>query len=471
MSTLSKGRLVGRKYRLLDVLAQGGMGSVWVARHVELGIDVAIKAIRPEGYDRSARKRFAREAKAAAQLKSPHIVRVFDYGLEAGMPYIAMELLEGEDLRQRLDRVGTLSLAEAARVTSQAAEALEAAHAAGLVHRDVKPRNIFIAQESGREVVKLLDFGVAKDVSGTLSTDETGTGALLGSPKYMSPEQARGGVVDRRSDVWSLAVSFFEMVTGRALFGAPSVGDVLVRLLTAEPPRMSEVAPELPPELDGPIIKALSRERESRYETARGFADDVLRIADRHPDLPPVQWRPVDDAPRSDSFGRSHSTMAATGGDREDATGTLQAVGGDTTASASPRPWLLVAGAALVATAGVVAWQAIANDVAHPNPVEASAESAVTSPGSATVAGERPSPSLAAPRGVTAATGPSRLADAGARRPHASPSEPRRLESPARTDGPRQQRRAVTPATSAERGARDVQRDRTFGVPIGPKPQ
>ena len=199
--TFTRGRVVGGKYRVGRWLAKGGMGSVWIAEHVELGLEVALKAVLASSDETTAKMRFKREARAAAGLKSPHVVRVFDYGIEGGVPYLVMELLEGEDLKDRLLRQRRIPLSAAAEIVGQIAEALHEAHEAGLIHRDVKPRNIFLARAGSQEVAKLLDFGVAKDVSTAGTGEETGTGLLLGSARYMSPEQARGERVDGRSDV------------------------------------------------------------------------------------------------------------------------------------------------------------------------------------------------------------------------------------------------------------------------------
>jgi serine/threonine-protein kinase len=223
--------LIGGKYRLVRPLAKGGMGSVWVARHETLDIDVAVKVIaRPERAGRTALGRFEREAKTAAQLRSPHVVHVYDFGLANGQPYIVMELLQGEDLATRLSREGPISLAEVASIIGQAAKGLAAAHDLGLVHRDIKPSNIFLAKAHREQLVKVLDFGIVKDLRATQPGTETSTGVIVGSPYYMSPEQTRAGKLDARSDVWSLGAVAYEMSCGMRPFEGASLGDVIARI-------------------------------------------------------------------------------------------------------------------------------------------------------------------------------------------------------------------------------------------------
>ncbi|WP_437667190.1 protein kinase domain-containing protein [Sorangium sp. So ce1182] len=190
---IAPGSIVGGKYRIERPLSQGGMGSVWVARHATLGSPVAVKFMAPTlAAVPSFVARFEREARIAANLQSPHVVHVQDHGIDDGHPYIVMELLRGEDLDHRLRRVRRLSLPDATRILMQAGKALRRAHEASLVHRDLKPGNIFLARVEDEEVVKILDFGIAKDMGGRPMTEVTRTGEVLGSPYYMSPEQVRG---------------------------------------------------------------------------------------------------------------------------------------------------------------------------------------------------------------------------------------------------------------------------------------
>lgn len=269
------GTIVAGRYRLERELAQGGMGSIWVARHLRLDVDVALKFMAPEFADSpELRARFEREAKAAALLKSPHAVQVHDYGIDGGAPYIVMELLEGEDLAARLAREGRLSLAATRRIVEDVGKALRRAHEVGLIHRDMKPANIFLARQAGDEVVKILDFGIAK-TTGVIGGDQaTRADALLGSPSYMSPEQVRSSArVDHRTDLWSLGVIAFRCLTGRLPFPEGELGDVFVSICTAPIPRPSEVAPDLGPDVDRFFARALARPVEQRFQSVSEFIE------------------------------------------------------------------------------------------------------------------------------------------------------------------------------------------------------
>ncbi|WP_438039818.1 protein kinase domain-containing protein [Sorangium sp. So ce128] len=284
MLSLEAGSVVGGKYRLERPLAGGAMGFLWVARHLQLDVEVALKFMMPQHADSPvARARFEREAKASAQLRTPHVVHVYDYGLEGDTPYLAMELLEGEDLAAYLARHGRLEPEELLGIVSQVSKALRRAHEVGLIHRDLKPANIFLARQ-GEEIVKILDFGVAKAIGTGLAADATKTGTLIGSPHYMSPEQVRRSkTIDFRSDLWSLGVIIFQCLTGQLPFPGEELGDVLVEICTGDIPVASQLAPALWPELDRFLERALKREPAERFqsasELARAFAAAVQRTA------------------------------------------------------------------------------------------------------------------------------------------------------------------------------------------------
>ena len=260
-------------------LGAGGMGAVWIARHHGLGSDVVVKFIAPQlAQNAEALARFQREAAAAAEVRSPHVVQTLDHGLTTtGVPYIAMELLEGESLRERIDRAGRLSPALVVTVVAHCAKALARAHERGVVHRDIKPDNIFLTDGGDGEVfAKVLDFGIAK--SGNASLVATSTGAVLGSPYYMSPEQVLGSkAVDARTDLWALGVTTYEALTGRRPFEGETIGALSVAICHGTPPAPSQVHPGLPAAFDAWFAKACAREAASRFTSAKEMSDALVR--------------------------------------------------------------------------------------------------------------------------------------------------------------------------------------------------
>lgn len=279
---LKENMVVADKFKLVRMIGRGGMGSVWEAQHVALDTPCAVKFIEGELANvAEAHARFEREAKAAAQLRSQHVVQIFDHGVWQGKPYIAMELLNGEDLGRRLAKTpgGRLPLPKIHEIVQQVCKALTKAHQAGIVHRDLKPDNIFLCNEddgSDKDLVKILDFGVAKATGQAIDGSNTKTGAMLGTPYYMSPEQAQGiKSVDARSDLWSLAVIVFQCVTGRLPFESEALGDLLVKIIVNPVPMMSHYAPDVPPELDAWWRIASERAVEKRFQTAKQFAEEL----------------------------------------------------------------------------------------------------------------------------------------------------------------------------------------------------
>ena len=276
--------LVGR-YRLEEIVGYGGMGSVWRAVHMGLGEHVAVKLVSANFVQsQEALRRFDTEAKAAARIRSRHVPQVFDNGvLEDGTPFLVMELLQGESLAARVHRLGPIPIHEAAGILDQCCRALARAHSLGIVHRDIKPENIFLAQSVDDDgyVVKVLDFGIAKVTTGL--TDDgrssTRTGTLLGTPLYMSPEQARGlRGIDARTDLYSLGLVTYTMLTGRLPFSGVTLGDLLLQICAEPLPSLRAAAPSLPSAVDEWFQKACGRLPEERFPTAAALAEG-LRIA------------------------------------------------------------------------------------------------------------------------------------------------------------------------------------------------
>jgi eukaryotic-like serine/threonine-protein kinase len=279
---IKEGQVLAGRYKLVRPLGQGSQAFVWVAEHLALGSQVAVKLIDPElAKQEDARERFRREATAAAQLRSAHVVQILDHGIEGEQPFIVMELLEGVDLFDRLESRERLTLLEAATVVTQVARALARAHAAGIVHRDMKPENVFLCHNDDEELVKVLDFGVAKITSPQKSAmSKTGVGTLIGTPHYMSPEQVKGLTeIDHRSDLWSLGVITYQMVTGELPFDSEGVGDLLIRITMNEPKPPSELEPSLPKAFDEWFARACHKDADKRFSSAREMAEALARVA------------------------------------------------------------------------------------------------------------------------------------------------------------------------------------------------
>jgi serine/threonine protein kinase len=283
---LAKGVMFADRYRLGERIARGGMGSVWAANDERLGRDVAVKFMSPELVDDAEyRERFEQEAKAAAKLRSQHIVSIFEHGLFDGVPFIVLERLVGEDLHARLRRVERVPLDACDRILDHASKALRAAHDAGIVHRDIKPQNLFLARGSegddDEEVVKLLDFGVAKH-AGTHAM-RTKTGMVVGSPHFMSPEQVRGSrEIGPTSDLFSLAAVLFRCVTGKRPYDG-DLPQVMLKITGQPPPKVTELAPDLPVALDGFFQKGLATDPKARFQTASEMSRAFREIVDLAP--------------------------------------------------------------------------------------------------------------------------------------------------------------------------------------------
>ena len=251
------------------------MGSVWLADHLTLDTQVAVKFMSAAlATDEAAIARFTREATAAAKIKSRHVVQTLDSGVtKDGVPFIVMELLLGEDLGARLERAGALSLDATATVLAHACKALTQAHQHGIVHRDIKPENIFFTESDGDTVIKLLDFGIAKRL-GTESFSATASGSIMGTPLYMSPEQVVSSkTVQSASDLWSLGVVAYQSLTGALPFDGETLGAILIAINSATYMPPTERRPGLPAAVDEWMARALAREADSRFASAQEMAD------------------------------------------------------------------------------------------------------------------------------------------------------------------------------------------------------
>ncbi|HEV2664272.1 MAG TPA: serine/threonine-protein kinase, partial [Blastocatellia bacterium] len=282
-------------YQLLEPLGRGGMGEVHLALDTRLGRKVAVKLLPARFTTDAGRvRRFAQEARSVSALNHPNIITIHEIGkvrTEAGdTHYIVTEYVEGETLRQRMANApqGRLSLVDALDVAAQIATALATAHEAGIAHRDIKPENV-MARRDG--IIKVLDFGLAKltepaspvvdSQASTMARNSTEAGMVMGTPRYMSPEQARGDKVDVRTDIFSLGVMLYEMVAGRPPFAGVTPNETIAAILRDSPPPLAECAPDAPPEMEEILSKALSKNREDRHLTASELLADLQRLKSR----------------------------------------------------------------------------------------------------------------------------------------------------------------------------------------------
>src|SRR5687767_6721199 len=282
---LENGKVFGH-YRVDSKIGAGGMGDVYLADDTKLGRKVAIKFLNQQfSQNEDLLNRFIQEAKAASALNHPNILTVYEIGETEGIHYLSSEFIEGKTLRERMKK--RLTFDESLSIMIQTAEALAAAHEAGIVHRDIKPENVMVRPDG---YVKVLDFGLAKLAERkAVSTDsaseeptkgllETKVGSVLGTPAYMSPEQARGLKVDQRTDLWSLGVLLYELITGSRPFRGDTAADMVAAILMNEPPPVSTIADGADPDLDRVVAKALTKDVELRYQTALELRSDLELI-------------------------------------------------------------------------------------------------------------------------------------------------------------------------------------------------
>jgi serine/threonine-protein kinase len=286
LATLREGALIEGKHRIDRIIGRGGMGVVAAATHIHLQERVALKflQVKDEEVGGDFRARFALEARVCAKLRNEHIARVHDVGIwESKVPFMVMEYLEGVDLRRLLKDGAKLPLTQSVDYVVQICEGLAEAHAQGIVHRDLKPPNIFITRRpDGTELVKVLDFGISKWTTQEEDVGElTKTGMMLGSPKYMSPEQLNGGGIDARADVWSIGTILYQMLTGRPPYDFPQVTQTFMAIAAGAPPAApSTFEPSIPPAVDALILRCLTRDKDKRVQNVAELAGALLEAVE-----------------------------------------------------------------------------------------------------------------------------------------------------------------------------------------------
>ncbi|MDI3281995.1 serine/threonine-protein kinase [Polyangium sp. 15x6] len=425
MSSLGPGVVIAGKYRLVGLLGKGAMGEVWRAEHVTLGAPVAIKLIDVDLLGSSGAsenseivQRFFREAKAAAALRTPHVVQIQDHGYDGPLPYIAMEMLEGETLEHRIERVRVLPPLMTTTIITHIARAVGKAHEAGIVHRDLKPSNVFLVRNDEDEIAKVLDFGIAKAIGGGVLGSQGGvstrTGSVVGTPCYMSPEQALGNkTIDQRADLWALGVIAYECVTGIRPFDSEALGDLIVQICARPLPVPSAVAP-VPDGFDAWFAKACAREPNERFQTAKELAESlrwilcpdqsgIWKLGQTHPSLPaivmPQQARISSPGPEPSAFAKTRAPDPTTMTHR----GLVSAVAEAQPTSRKMRPAVIVAA---LAAAGVGAATAVVLLSTSGPPATTDATTPSASPPSASPAAEPPKETIAAPTTASVAPPP-----------------------------------------------------------------
>ena len=289
------------RYEVRGVLGKGAMGLVYDGLDPTLARRVAIKTILTATLDEATARhyamRFMREVRAVARINHPNIVQVYDYGTEQGLAYIVMEYIAGKELKDCLDGGERFSLKQVLAMMRELLDALEFAHEAGVIHRDIKPANVML-DAAGR--VKLTDFGVARITDPDADTGEaTRAGAMIGTPSYMSPEQIQGQPIDRRTDVFSAGVLFYQLLTGKKPF--EGTGWALARKIVQEDPVPPSQLVQIPPDIDRVVARALAKSLDYRYPSARAFADALQRVAEGKPPDDPDQTVPVPGARSSEA--------------------------------------------------------------------------------------------------------------------------------------------------------------------------
>jgi serine/threonine-protein kinase len=270
------GQILDERYQVESQIGIGGMGTVYRAKRLLIGDDVAVKILHDSfNADRMASERFQREAQTAARLKHPNAVTVYDFGtMKDGAKYFVMELVEGQSLREILDKQGLLPLSSVAEITNQVCAALDEAHRLGIIHRDIKPDNIVVHATINGLRVKVLDFGIAK-LRDTTVSNLTQTGSIMGTPHFMSPEQCLGEELDQRSDVYSMGIVIFEMLCGRLPFKATVATAVAIQQVNQPPPSLRSINPNVPAAVESVVFHALEKQRDARPITAGTLAHEL----------------------------------------------------------------------------------------------------------------------------------------------------------------------------------------------------
>ena len=456
LDRITVGELVADKYRIAEVLGRGGMGLVVAAEHMQLQEKVALKFLRLDTETpQEFQTRFVREAQVTAKLRGEHVARIRDFGvLEEGTPYMVMEYLEGTDLRKLLKQFGKLPVESALEYLMQTCEGVAEAHAAGVIHRDLKPSNLFLTKRpDGSDLIKILDFGVAKMVQGSDRDELTAAGMLLGSPRYMSPEQLKGAKdIDGRADIWSLGAILYELLVGRAPFLAQTTAALCVKILSSEmPASICADRSDVPPELEAVVLGCLERDVSKRIP-------DVATLAGRLADAMKLPW--LEPAATRVAAVLERRAMQQTGtystiSSTQPRPGLVAAIGNAQVQSSAisrsaidvawtqshpsssrKRTWALVAIAAVVLLGGAGLFAAFHNSE---QPVPA-AEPSSSEPSAATSAPAPVEPSATASTapapddsGATAATPPSPDAGEGKAKRHHVPVGPMPRKPPAGT--------------------------------------
>ena len=403
-------RTIGGKYRVLRLLGEGGMGAVYEAENTWTRRRVALKVMSGGTHeDAEFARRFMQEAQTAARLRHPNIVDVLDMGQDeaSGEIFIVQELLVGRDLGRHLSDVGMLTPGEAIGLLTPVMEALVATHAIGVVHRDLKPDNIFLAETPRGVVPTLIDFGIAKVVSDDGSMHRTRTGMLMGTPYYMSPEQARGdSTLDARSDVWSIGVVLYELLSGTRPFQAANANSVIAKIIYEPPQPVAVAAPHLPRELTEVVMRAVHPDVEQRYPTMQAFLDALRALpAEALVALPlaGTLLRPVTAAVRPGAARRAGPTAVES---------TLEPHSAPTTIRR--RRWPVAVGVSVVLGALALAtWQMTSRDTPPTSSVRTPVTAAPTStPPTSPVAAAAAAPVAAPTAAPTVAPGGAAVADA-----------------------------------------------------------